>query len=60
MPAGTKVAKAEAALKAGAKKKGFTGKRADKYVFGALNNMGMMRGNKMTKKGMAKAKTVLT
>ena len=38
-------------LKAEAQKKGFKGKRADRYVFGAMNNMGAMRGNKETEKG---------
>ncbi|MDE1766547.1 MAG: hypothetical protein KGI27_09815 [Thaumarchaeota archaeon] len=40
-------------LKAEAAKKGFTGKRADKYVYGAMNNMGAMQGNKETPKGEA-------
>lgn len=56
MPAGSKVAKAEAALKKGARKKGMTGDQADKYIYGALNNLGMMHGNKPTAKGRAKAK----
>lgn len=43
----------ERALRAGAAKKGFTGKRAARYVYGAMNNMGAMRGNKVTKKGEA-------
>lgn len=55
MPAGTKVAKAEAALSAEAGKKGFTGERRDRYVYGGLNNAGMMHGNKPTRKGLAKA-----
>ena len=38
-------------LKAEAAKKGFSGKRADRYVFGAMNNEGLMRGNKETAKG---------
>lgn len=41
----------EARLKAEAKKKGLTGRRAARYTFGALNNIGAMRGNKETKKG---------
>ena len=41
----------EARLKAQAAKKGFTGRKADRYVFGAMNNMGAMRGNKETAKG---------
>jgi hypothetical protein len=38
-------------LKAQAQKKGFKGKRAARYVYGAMNNMGAMRGNKETPKG---------
>ena len=41
----------EEKLKAEASKKGFSGKRADRYVYGAMNNMGAMRGNKETAKG---------
>ena len=41
----------EAKLKRSAKKKGFKGKRADRYVYGALNNMGHMRGSEMTDRG---------
>ena len=41
----------EAKLRKSAAKKGFKGKRADKYVFGAMNNMGAMRGSEITKKG---------
>ena len=41
----------EAKLKSEAAKKGFSGKRADKYVYGAMNNMGAMRGSKETAKG---------
>jgi hypothetical protein len=36
-----------------AKKNGFTGKRADRYVYGSMNNIGAMRGNKETAKGAA-------
>lgn len=38
-------------LKAEARKKGFTGKRADRYVYGAMNNLGAMRGSQETAKG---------
>jgi hypothetical protein len=38
-------------LKTQAAKKGFTGKRADRYVYGAMNNLGAMRGSKETAKG---------
>ena len=40
-------------LEKGAAKKGYTGKRAARYVYGAMNNMGAMRGNKETAKGAA-------
>jgi hypothetical protein len=43
-------------LKSEASKKGFTGKRAAKYIYGAMNNMGAMRGNKETAKGKAMQK----
>lgn len=43
-------------LKSEAAKKGFSGKRADRYVYGAMNNMGVMKGNKVTKKGIAMEK----
>ncbi|MCU1338834.1 MAG: hypothetical protein JWO19_4415 [Bryobacterales bacterium] len=41
----------EAKLKQSAEKKGFSGKRADKYAYGAMNNLGAMRGSKETAKG---------
>lgn len=41
----------KARLKSQAKKKGFSGKKADRYVYGAMNNMGAMKGNKETSKG---------
>jgi hypothetical protein len=41
----------EAKLKSKAAEKGFSGKKAKRYVYGALNNMGAMRGNKETAKG---------
>ncbi|MGH9505242.1 MAG: hypothetical protein ACRD20_20505 [Terriglobales bacterium] len=43
----------EKQLKAAAAKKGLKGKRADHYVYGAMNNMGAMRGNQETAKGEA-------
>ncbi len=39
-------------LKKEASKKGLKGKRADAYVFGTMNKMGVMKGNKETAKGM--------
>ena len=56
MPKGTKVAKAESAIKKEASKRGFTGDRADAYVYGTLNNIGLKKGNKTTPRGMQKAK----
>jgi hypothetical protein len=41
----------EAKLKTQAAKRGFSGKKAARYVYGALNNMGAMRGSKETAKG---------
>ena len=38
-------------LKREASKKGFSGRRAARYVYGAMNNMGAMRGSKITAKG---------
>ena len=55
MPAGTKVAKAEAAIRKSASSKGMTGRQADAYVYGALNNEHLIRGNKPTKRGLKKA-----
>lgn len=43
----------ESRLKQEAKRKGLTGNRADRYVYGAMNNMGAMRGSKETAKGKA-------
>jgi hypothetical protein len=43
----------EAALRKEAAKKGFKGRRADRYVYGAMNNSGAMHGNKETAKGRA-------
>ena len=40
-------------LKAQARKKGKTGRAAARYVYGAMNNMGAMRGNKETANGAA-------
>lgn len=40
-------------LKAAAAKKGKTGEAADRYVYGAMNNIGAMHGNKETAKGRA-------
>ena len=57
MPAGSKVDRAEKALKRSAKRKGFKGKRAAKYVYGALQNQGLMRGNKPTRRGLMPVKT---
>lgn len=36
-----------------AKKKGMSGDAVDRYVYGAMNNMGAMHGSKETAKGVA-------
>jgi hypothetical protein len=36
-----------------AAKRGKKGRAANRYVYGAMNNMGAMRGNKVTAKGHA-------
>lgn len=46
----------EKALAKSASKKGKTGTAADRYVYGAMNNLGAMRGNRETAKGRAMAK----
>lgn len=38
-------------LKAEARKKGFTGRKAARYVYGGMNNIGAMHGNQITQKG---------
>ena len=43
----------EKKLKREAAKQGLSGRRADRYVYGAMNNMGAMHGNKETAKGEA-------
>jgi len=56
MPKGTKVAKAERALRASARKKGLTGARAGRYIFGTLNKIGLKKGSRTTRRGASKAK----
>ena len=46
----------ESKLEAEASKKGFSGRRADRYVYGTMNRLGAMRGNKKTAKGLAMEK----
>lgn len=41
----------ESALRHEAKKRGFTGEHADRFVYGTLNNLGAMKGSKETAKG---------
>lgn len=41
----------ENVLSKSADKKGKTGRAKDRYVYGAMNNMGAMHGNKTTAKG---------
>lgn len=43
----------EKALRKEADKKGMTGDRADRYVYGGMNNMGAMHGAETTAKGRA-------
>jgi hypothetical protein len=43
----------EDALASEARKKGFKGRKADRYIYGAMNNMGAMHGSKVTAKGEA-------
>lgn len=43
----------EEKLKQQARKRGFKGKRADAYVYGTMNEIGAMHGNKETAKGAA-------
>lgn len=38
-------------LRAEAKRKGLKGQHLDRYVYGGMNNLGAMRGNKETAKG---------
>lgn len=41
----------ETKLKAEAAAKGLTGREADRYTYGAMNDMGAMKGNQETAKG---------
>lgn len=43
----------EKILASAAKAKGKKGRAADRYIYGAMNNMGAMKGNKETAKGAA-------
>ncbi len=43
----------EADLRAEAAKKGLKGRAADRYVYGGLNRIGAMHGNRETAKGAA-------
>lgn len=43
----------EEALDRSAEKKGYTGERKDRYVYGYMNKHGYMHGNKVTAKGAA-------
>lgn len=43
----------ETALAKEARKKGYTGDRAKRYIFGAMNNLGAMHGSQETAKGRA-------
>jgi hypothetical protein len=46
----------EKQLRAEGAKKGFSGEHLDRYVYGAMNNMGAMHGNKETTKGRSMEK----
>jgi len=46
----------EKRLKQEAASRGFEGRKADAYVYGTMNNLGAMRGNKETPKGRAMEK----
>ena len=46
----------ETTLRKAAATKGLKGESADRYVYGAMNNMGAMRGNKETPKGASMQK----
>lgn len=46
-------AQLEASLRKSAEKKGYSGDREDAYVYGTMNKMGVMHGNKLTGKGQA-------
>lgn len=52
----TAVADVEDKLKAGAARKGLTGRAAAAYEYGTLNKIGLKRGSKTTAKGMRAAK----
>lgn len=41
----------ERILSKAAGKKGFTGKKKAAYIYGTMNNLGAMKGNKITAKG---------
>lgn len=41
----------ESKLRTSATHQGLSGKRADRYVYGTMNNLGAMRGNQETAKG---------
>jgi hypothetical protein len=56
MPKGTKVAKAERALRASGRAKGLTGDRLGNYIFGTLNKIGLKKGSKTTPRGRSRAK----
>jgi hypothetical protein len=55
MPKGTKAAKAERAIMKSARAKGLKGDALGRYVYGALNNIGLKRGSKTTAHGKSRA-----
>lgn len=46
----------EQRLEVEGRKKGFTGRKLAHYVWGAMNNIGAVKGNKITSKGRAMQK----
>lgn len=50
----------ERALRREAAKKGLKGEAADRYAYGAMNNIGAMHGNQETAKGRAMEKKHVT
>lgn len=41
--------KEEEALRREGRKRGYTGRRLDRFVYGTMNNQGVMHGNKVVK-----------
>ena len=52
----TKEAKAAKALMASARKKGLTGARKNRYVYGIFQRLKLLKGNKLTPRGRSPAR----